>query len=57
LVDKGLVESREKAQALIMSGVVFVNNQKIDKPGTKVPTDVNVYIKEKCLMFQEVDLN
>jgi len=47
LVDKGLVESREKAQALIMSGVVFVNNQKIDKPGTKVPTDANIYIKEK----------
>jgi len=47
LVDKGLVESREKAQALIMSGAVFVNNQKIDKPGTKVPTDTNIYIKEK----------
>jgi 23S rRNA (cytidine1920-2'-O)/16S rRNA (cytidine1409-2'-O)-methyltransferase len=47
LVDKGLVESREKAQALIMSGVVFVNNQKIDKPGTKVPTDANIHIKEK----------
>jgi 23S rRNA (cytidine1920-2'-O)/16S rRNA (cytidine1409-2'-O)-methyltransferase len=47
LVDKGLVESREKARALIMSGVVFVNNQKIDKPGTKIPTDANIYIKEK----------
>jgi len=47
LVDKGLAESREKAQALVMSGVVFVNNQKIDKPGTKVPTDTNIYIKEK----------
>ncbi len=47
LVDKGLVESREKAQVLIMSGVVFVNNQKIDKPGTKVPTDANIHIKEK----------
>ncbi|ACN99200.1 TlyA family RNA methyltransferase [Sulfurihydrogenibium azorense] len=47
LVDKGLVETREKAQALIMSGVVFVNNQKIDKPGTKIPTDANIHIKEK----------
>lgn len=47
LVDKGLVESREKAQALIMTGVVFVNNQKVDKPGTKIPTDANIYIKEK----------
>ncbi len=47
LVEKGLVESREKAQRLIMSGVVFVNNQKIDKAGTKVPIDSNIYIKEK----------
>lgn len=47
LVDKGLVESREKAQALIMSGVVFVNNQKIDKPGTKISEDSQIYIKEK----------
>lgn len=47
LVDKGLVESREKAQALVMSGVVFVNNQKVDKSGTKIPIDANIEIKEK----------
>ncbi len=47
LVEKGLVESREKAQRLIMSGVVFVNNQKVDKPGTKVPLDSQIFIKEK----------
>ncbi len=47
LVEKGLVESREKAQRLLMSGVVFVNNQKVDKAGTKVPVDSNIYIKEK----------
>lgn len=46
LVDKGLVETREKAQALIMSGVVLVNGQKVDKPGTKVKTDVEITIKE-----------
>ncbi|MEZ0323114.1 MAG: TlyA family RNA methyltransferase [Hydrogenothermaceae bacterium] len=46
LVDRNLVESREKAQALIMSGVVFVNGQKVDKPGTKVDTEANIYIKE-----------
>ena len=47
LVDKGFVESREKAQRLIMSGVVFVNGNRVDKPGTKVKTDAQIYIKEK----------
>ncbi|MCX7738733.1 MAG: TlyA family RNA methyltransferase [Hydrogenothermaceae bacterium] len=46
LVDRGFVESREKAQALIMSGVVFVNNQKVDKPGAKVDLEGEIYIKE-----------
>ncbi len=47
LVDKGFVESREKAQRLVMSGVVFVNGEKIDKPGTKVKIDADVFVKEK----------
>jgi len=47
LVDRGLVETREKAQALIMAGVVFVDNQKVDKAGTKVSVDSNIEIKEK----------
>ena len=47
LVEKGVVESREKAQRLILSGVVFVNGQRVDKPGTKIKTDSQIYIKEK----------
>ncbi len=47
LSEKGLVESREKAQRLIMSGVVYVDNQKIDKPGTKVKTSSKIFIKQK----------
>jgi hypothetical protein len=47
---KGLIESTEKAQDLIIFSVVFVKNQKIDKLGTKQ------YVK-KCLVFQEVDLS
>jgi 23S rRNA (cytidine1920-2'-O)/16S rRNA (cytidine1409-2'-O)-methyltransferase len=39
LVDRGLVESREKAQALIMAGEVRVNGQKAAKPGQPVETD------------------
>lgn len=35
----GFAESREKAKALIMSGIVYVNNQKSDKPGAFVKPD------------------
>ena len=36
LVERGLQESRQKAQATIMSGLVFVEGQRVDKPGTAV---------------------
>src|SRR6202790_2159252 len=36
LVDRGLVESREKGQALMLAGEVLVNGQKVDKPGHAV---------------------
>ena len=39
LVDRGLVQSRERARALILAGRVLVNEQKIDKPGTAIPAD------------------
>lgn len=34
LVDRGLAESRTRAQALVMAGLVFVGDRKIDKPGS-----------------------
>lgn len=41
LVSRGLIDSREKAKALIMSGIVYVNNQKCDKAGDTVkPQDI-----------------
>jgi 23S rRNA (cytidine1920-2'-O)/16S rRNA (cytidine1409-2'-O)-methyltransferase len=39
LVDRGLVESRQKAQALIMAGEVRVNGQKASKPGQPVDAE------------------
>ncbi len=44
LVDRGLVESREKGQALILSGQVLVNNQKVEKAGALVPEDADIRI-------------
>ncbi|QNQ11745.1 TlyA family RNA methyltransferase [Sphingomonas alpina] len=40
LVDRGLVESRTRAQALIMAGLVFAGERKIDKPGQAIADDV-----------------
>jgi 23S rRNA (cytidine1920-2'-O)/16S rRNA (cytidine1409-2'-O)-methyltransferase len=42
LVDRGLVESRERGQALIIAGQVLVNGQKQDKAGTLVPEDADI---------------
>ena len=39
LVERGLAESREKAQALIMAGEVTVDSQKASKPGQSVETE------------------
>lgn len=51
LYKKGLVESREKARALIMSGKVFCGSERMDKPGTIVNEDINVEIKGEKLGF------
>jgi 23S rRNA (cytidine1920-2'-O)/16S rRNA (cytidine1409-2'-O)-methyltransferase len=40
LVDRGLVESRTRAQALIMAGLVFSHEQRLDKAGLKVADDI-----------------
>ena len=40
LVDRGLVESKTRAQALIMAGLVFAGTKKVDKPGQALPDDV-----------------
>ena len=42
LFEKGFAESREKARAIIMAGKVYVDNQKIDKPGTLLKDDVKI---------------
>src|SRR5699024_1130546 len=51
LVTRGLQESRQKAQATIMSGLVYVNGQKADKPGTPVAEDAHVEIRGGALRY------
>ncbi|MCG8473436.1 MAG: TlyA family RNA methyltransferase [Desulfobacterales bacterium] len=46
LVDKGLVESRQKAQALILAGKVLVNREPVTKAGTRVLTDAELQVKQ-----------
>lgn len=49
LFEQGLAESREKAKALIMAGIVYVNNQKSEKAGNMVkPDDVIEVRGKKC---------
>ena len=47
LVDRGLVESRQKAQALILAGQVTINGQKAQKAGQTVVADASVELAEK----------
>ena len=51
LVEKGLQESRQKAQATIMSGLVFVNGQRVDKPGTQIAPDAALEIRGNTLRY------
>ena len=50
-VEKGLFESREKAKRAIMAGIVRDDYDYIDKPGTKIPVDSNLYIKGEVLKY------
>ena len=51
LTENGYCESREKAKALIMAGIVFVNNQKSDKAGNIIKPDDIVEIRGETLKY------
>ncbi|MBQ3378853.1 MAG: TlyA family RNA methyltransferase [Clostridia bacterium] len=49
--EKGFAESREKARALVMEGIVFVNGERTDKPGQSVDENAQIEIRGKKLEF------
>jgi 23S rRNA (cytidine1920-2'-O)/16S rRNA (cytidine1409-2'-O)-methyltransferase len=51
LVDRGIVASRERAQALIIAGKVLVNEQKLDKAGAQVVNDAAVRLLGEDLKY------
>ena len=51
LVKRGLAPSREKAKAIIMSGIVFVDNVREDKAGTSFDEKVNIEVRGKTLKY------
>ena len=51
LVDKGMVQSRERAKALIMAGQVYVDNQKCDKAGMTVNEASFVEVRGETLKY------
>ena len=51
LVERGLAESRQRAQAVIMSGQVYVKEQKVDKAGAQFPEDVPIEVRGQTLAY------
>ncbi|MEQ8804569.1 MAG: TlyA family RNA methyltransferase [Rhodospirillales bacterium] len=47
LVDRGLADSRTKAQALVMAGLVYGTDRRLDKPGAQVAEDAEIMVKGK----------
>ena len=51
MFEKGYAQSREKARTMIMAGLVYVDNQKSDKPGTTVSEDAAIEVRGATLKY------
>jgi 23S rRNA (cytidine1920-2'-O)/16S rRNA (cytidine1409-2'-O)-methyltransferase len=51
LYERGFAESREKAKRIVLEGIVFVDDKKIDKPGEKVDVSSNITVKKDPLIY------
>lgn len=51
LVERGLVETREKAKRAIMAGLVFSGTERVDKPGLKVDSTISLEVKGNAIPY------
>lgn len=51
LVEKNLIETREKAKRVIMAGLVFTGQERLDKPGMKIAEDTPLTVKGKLIPY------
>jgi 23S rRNA (cytidine1920-2'-O)/16S rRNA (cytidine1409-2'-O)-methyltransferase len=51
LVERGLIETREKAKRAIMAGLVYANEERVDKPGEKIPSDTPLTVKGQVMPY------
>lgn len=51
MVERGLAESRQKAQAVIMAGQVFVDGQRVDKAGAPVTEERTIEVRGRALPY------
>jgi 23S rRNA (cytidine1920-2'-O)/16S rRNA (cytidine1409-2'-O)-methyltransferase len=51
ILRQGLAESRERASSQIMSGIVYVNGTKVDKPGTRISADSRIEIRGNAIPY------
>ncbi len=51
LVERGLFETREKAKRAVMAGIVYTNEERLDKPGEKVNADIPLNVKGHVLPY------
>ena len=51
LVERGLAESRTRAQALILAGLVVAGDQRVDKPGVRVAVETDLRLKGEVLPY------
>lgn len=51
LVRNGLFESREKAQRAVMEGIIYIGDQRVDKPGSKLDSAAKLQVKGHTLQY------